>query len=314
MKVLITGATGFVGSNLVRSLLKHNFSVTAVIRKKNEELWRIKDLNQLDLVYYEDILNENNRNSKLGDINSCIHLASYGVNYKDRSLEKLIDGNINLTVRVLKICEKLGIKKVILTGTAMEYSDSSVPIKENHVIAPKSLYGAAKASSVIMGRAYANFKNIETTIIRPFGIYGPYEGFHKLIPQMIRALLKKNSLELTPGEQLRDYIHVDDLCNAIIMILEKSTKISNNSVFNICSGKAVSIKQLGKEISNVMNCAHEKYLNFGALDYRKNENMYLVGDNEKILNELGWYPKIELKMGLRETINWYKEYLGVENV
>lgn len=309
MNVLVTGATGFIGANLVRFLQASEHNVTAMIRNSpEEETWRIAELNELNIIYYEDFLPDLQRAVELRSIDACIHLASYGVNYNDQDIVGIVRGNIDLSLNVIKLCYKAEIGRVIMFGSAMEYGNSTNSIAEDFTVDPASLYGAAKASSVIMARTFASSLGIDLTVIRPFGIYGPYEGFHKVIPQMIRACLVNESLELTQGDQVRDYLYVEDLCNAVDLILRKDA-VEFRSVFNVSSGTGVTIRDIGKEILHLTGKT-DNILRFGEKEYRIDENMYIVGSSDKIKGLVGWYPKIELAEGLRRSIEWYKEYLG----
>lgn len=309
MNVLITGATGFIGANLVRFLLSKGHEITAIIRNSpEEETWRIAELTKLKIIYYEDLFSDFQRARQLRNIDTCIHLASYGVNYNDRDIVEIVRGNIDLSLNVIKLCDKAEIGRIIMFGSAMEYGNSTNSISEDFAVDPTSIYGAAKASSVIMARTFAGSLGIGLAVIRPFGIYGPYEGFHKVIPQMIRACLVNESLGLTQGEQVRDYLYVEDLCNAVELILRKAT-VEFKSIFNVCSGTGVTIRDIGKEILHLTGKS-DNILRFGEKEYRVDENMYIVGSSDKIRGLVGWYPKIELREGLRRSIEWYKEYLG----
>ena len=137
MNVLVTGATGFIGANLVRFLLTKGHNITAIIRNSpEEETWRIAGLTKLRIIYYEDFFPDLHEVSQLKNIDACIHLASYGVNYNDRDILEIVRGNIDLSLNVIKLCDKAEIGRIIMFGTAMEYGKSSNSISEDFAVDP----------------------------------------------------------------------------------------------------------------------------------------------------------------------------------
>ena len=199
-----------------------------------------------------------------------------------------------------------------MTGSAMEYKpNNQQPINEEFPIGPTSLYGAAKASSTIIGMVYGKAIDLDVVVLRPFGVFGEYEGLHKIIPRMIKAVIYKETINLTKGEQIRDYIYVKDLVNALIKFIEIK-EFPSFEVFNVCSNIGISIKEIATRILEISG-APSYCFNFGAVPYRKDEVMYLVGDNSKIRSVLQWEPKYSLEEGLSRTYKWYKRFLEVYN-
>jgi len=137
-------------------------------------------------------------------------------------------------------------------------------------------------------------------------VYGEYEGTHKLIPQLIEAIIKRQPVELTPGEQTRDYLYVQDLVNAYIYAAQ--TDLKPYEAYNICSGRAITIKEIVNRLCKITGCEKDLF-KFGVKPYRKDEIAYLVGNNAKFKSTTGWHEEFDLDKGLMNTYEWYKQFL-----
>lgn len=309
-KVLVTGATGFIGSNLVRKLYDKGYEVYVLLRpnstlgtKRLEDYKKIYKIygNSKELVY---------KANELPQFDVCYNLASYGVDYRQQDIDLIIEGNIKFTLDIIDFCSKNNTKLLIHTGSCFEYGiNENEFLTEEHNINPQSLYGSAKAASVIMANTYAKLKNVKMITVRPFGIYGINEGIHKLIPSLIKAAINKENIKLTEGYQIRDYLYIEDLLEAY-MILSDNDNIDPYEIFNVCSSKKTSIRDIVKHICEISGTDMSLF-KFGEIPYRKNEVMSFVGDNTKIVREINWKPKYSLREGLELTYKWYKENLEV---
>ncbi len=144
-------------------------------------------------------------------------------------------------------------------------------------------------------------ENFPATAIRLFLVYGPYQKNDRLIPQVINGCLRKKNFPVSKGIQLRDFCYVDDVVNAIILTL--TDKRALGEVFNVGSGKPVSVKFIINKISNIIKKGKPQ---FNKIPFRKNENLKLYPSIKKIKKVLGWTPKTNLIQGLTKTINYYK--------
>lgn len=304
LNCLVTGGTGFIGSRLIKRLVKEDMKVYALIRPNSslgtKRLDCIKGVEYIELTS-KDIIH----NTSLPQFDVCFNLAAYGVNYEQQDLNQMIEGNIKFLMDIIDFSFINNTKLLIHTGSCFEYGiNEGEKLSEELKLEPQSIYGASKAAGCIMGNTYAKMKNVKMITVRPFGIYGPGEGEHKLIPQMIKSIISETRLDMTLGEQTRDYLYIDDLIDAYIK-LATSKNIDFYESYNICSSVAIKLRDLGKLLADIFNC-NEKNFNYGAIPYRKNEVMYFVGDNTKIKNEINWSPKIDLIEGLRLTAKWYE--------
>jgi nucleoside-diphosphate-sugar epimerase len=306
LKVLVTGGTGFIGSNLIEKLLELNYEVFTLIRPESTlGIKRLKDFDKLNFIHasVEGLLEISN----LPQFDVCYNLASYGVDYRQQNIDDIVDGNVKFTLKVIDFCKQNKTKLLVHTGSSSEYAGSNSKITEDFKIEPHTLYGSAKAASVIMANAYAKNKSVNMITVRPFGIYGPREGKHKIVPLLIYSIIKNEKIELTSGDQIRDYLYIKDFINAVIE-LSISDNIKIYDIYNICSSKGISIRDISKTLCKICNYDDSVH-KFGSLQHRINEGMLFVGDNSKLKSTIKWDVKYSLEKGLKETYEWYKDFV-----
>lgn len=303
-KVLVTGATGFIGRNLIERLMDLNYEIYVLSRKKSENNFngsRIKKIIYWEEIEEDDFFKLNY--DELNKIDYCIHLAAYGVSSKENNIQKMIDGNIKIFSKLLKFCNSFQIKKIINTGSGFEYGDKGrIKITEEEKLEPFSLYGASKASTLMFGRIIASNYNIKMVTLRFFNIFGVGESKNRLIPYVIENVVRRKETKLTPGMQERDYLYIKDVIEAYAVVLEKD--LFDNEIYNVCSGIGISLKELIYKVVKVINPVETK-LGFGVMPYRVGEAMYIVGDGTKFKNKTGWEPKYSIEEGIKEMYNDY---------
>lgn len=305
LKALVTGGTGFIGSNLVRELLQREWEVYVLVRKNSSLGYnRLKNFENIRYIYIDELFGEDFNDCDVPQFDVCFHLAAYGVDYNQQNIDQLINGNVKFTMDLLGFCKKNKTKKIVNTGSCAEYGlNEGKKLNEENKLNPQSLYGAAKASNTIMANAFSKENDIPLVTVRPFGIFGPNEGIHKFVPQLMKVIIENKPIEMTYGDQIRDYLYIEDLIDGYIKIA--LTDVPLYETYNICSGTEVRIKDLALEVSK-LNDEDAGLFIFGAIPYRKNEVMHFVGDNSKIKKYTDWKPKYTLQEGLERTYEWYK--------
>lgn len=304
--ILVIGATGFIGSNLVKLLLDKGFNIYVFIRSNSitgtKRLDNLKNINRIICTLEEFIDNAD----KLPEFDICYNLAAYYID--DKNLNEMVDGNINFLLSIIEFCSKNKTKLLINTGTCFEYGfNNGELLNEESKILPHSIYGASKASAVIMGNTYARLKNINMITLRLFGVYGPNENLNKFIPAIIDASLKNKNIYLTECTQIRDYMYVEDVVD-IYYRVAFCKNIVNYEVYNICTSCRCSLKEIVDIIAKISNCNYDIF-KFGKLEFRNNEVMNFIGDNTKLKSILDWEPRYTLEEGLRKTYDWYRKNL-----
>jgi nucleoside-diphosphate-sugar epimerase len=308
--IFVTGATGFIGSHLLKRLTKKGCNVHIAIRQ-DSSLWRIKELKEDFTIHKIDLNDIENLNSVIQQIKPEIifNLAAYGVDYRQQDMHQTINTNIISSVNLFKAFLENNGQRFIHTGSCFEYGQKNKPISEYDCLDPTSVYGATKASSVhLLSSMAKSMQSGKLITLRPFGVFGESEGLHRFVPQAIYKLKSEHSMQMTPGEQIRDYIYIDDLIDAYMLA---STVPLNNKIeiINIGSGKGITMKKLALMISSHLGVSDD-LLQFGVLPYRPNEMMYLVANVNKAKSLLGWEPKTSIEKGLEHTINWYNQNLS----
>ena len=304
-KILVTGATGFIGKNLVESL-KEKFEIYALILDEKEK----NVIPQIDYILWKTFFDRENEiktldGKKLGKIDTVIHLASYGVNPKDNDIDKMIESNINLTKDLILNLERVSCKNIIFTGSGFEYGDKGkIKLKEDMELNPFSLYGATKVSAFLIGKKLCESLGINYINLRLFNIFGEYEGSNRLIPQIINNYLEGKELNFTAGNQVRDYLYIKDIIEVYEMILEKN--IYNNETYNVCSSEEVTIKEFITKVAYTIGI-NKNSLNFGTIPSRKEEALYIVGDNSKLKRDFDWNRKYSYEFGIKNIYDFFQK-------
>lgn len=301
--VLLTGASGFIGGNLAQKLVKAGHRVICLVRPGSPGSSKLSNIEGIDLVavpsFDRGVLAEA-LDGIVAEV--VINLASYGVKPGERDPEMMIEGNISLLSALMQVTSEWPLKIFIHTGSCSEYAPpaSDILIREGDPLRPQSLYGAAKAAGFILGSAMATDLGIPMVTLRLFGVYGVGEGPERLLPYLIEKLKNDVEVDLTAGEQVRDLLFIDDITDAFLAVVEK-TDLQQGAVYNICSGKPVRIRDIAFSVARAMN-KPETLLLLGKREYRKDEPMWLVGDNSIFRSATGWSPGINLHEGIERMI------------
>jgi dTDP-6-deoxy-L-talose 4-dehydrogenase (NAD+) len=272
-KILITGGTGFVGSwflneSLIRGIdlfaLRRQMSLCRISLKK-EPQWVIGDLDNFEKNVFEGV-------------DTVVHLAAHSANYPYDSLENCVYWNVNATLRFLQSARDFGVQNFIVAGTAFEYGlsgDSYDRIPVNAPLLPTMSYPASKAMASIALNQWAIERKVKLRYIRLFQVYGEGELSTRLYPSLLKSALLGANLELSAGEQIRDFIHVKDVVLRLLDRLDFADVISGVPVFeNLGNGIGSTVREFAEREWNRLGAKGK--LSFGSLQYRENEIMRLV--------------------------------------
>ncbi|MCS7231878.1 MAG: NAD(P)-dependent oxidoreductase [Elusimicrobiota bacterium] len=291
-KAIVIGGAGFIGSNLVKRLLEEEVEVLVIdnlFTGRKEFLDSRADFVKIDI-----------RSEKLKDKISkfmpdlVVHMAAiHYIPYCNSHPEETFDVNVMGTRNILEICSMLPRKpKFLFASSAAVYPPLKIPLSED-LAGPIDIYGKTK----LIGEDLTKIFFKDALIVRLFNVYGPNDPVPHLIPEILKQI-KKGRRELKLGNLTprRDYIHVDDVCDAIVSLLSNM----KSGTFNIGTGCSYSVKEVVDVVSEILN-ENIKIVQ-DKKKVRKVEREDLVADISKIQNEIAWRPKISFKTGIKNLL------------
>ena len=296
-KILIPGGTGFIGYHLIVYLVKKGWIVHSLSKFKPKKTRKVKGAKYI----YCDVRDKKKLRSKLDKYyDYIVNLSGYVDHSNNQSITKIhFNGCKNLIFNYLNNKPK----KFIQIGSRIEYGKQRSPQRENkkNLQETYSTYGNAKLLSSKFLLEQKKKYNFPITIIRLYLVYGPKQDLNRLIPITIMNALKKVKFNCSAGKQLRDFIYIDDLVNAIVKTFKN--KKSNGEIINVGSGNPISVKKLIIKICKLANGGKPQ---FGKVSLRKDEIFKLYPSLKKVKKILNWQAKVNLDKGLKKTIKYYK--------
>lgn len=312
-EVLVTGATGFVGSNLVRRLISQNFQVHILIRKTSKP-GRISDISTKLKTYEVDLVEAVKLKKIVQKINPKIifHLAAKSIfsSQKEDNHQEIIKSNFLGTVNLIQALQDVDYQCFANIGSSSEYGIKNHPMRESDVCQPVNVYGVSKLSSTVFAQMIANIYQKPIITLRLFSPFGPFDDQRRLIANTIVSALKNRDLFLTQPSVVRDYIFVDDVVNACLVCISKTSKFSEE-IFNIGSGQQQTIGEVVTKITKLTNS--KSRLLWGKLPVINLEPKIWQADLTKTEKLLGWKPKYSLDEGILKTVEWFKKNLDLYN-
>lgn len=280
---LVTGAAGFIGTQIVKVLALKGYYVFALI-EKGDIRGRIKLSVLSNNIEVIDILNGGNEYKPFDII---YHTATVGIRPDFDNIDLICDINIKMSCNLVDFAKENHSGLLVNFGSCFEYGDhGDVLLTEDMECKPESLYAISKVASTSLVTAYAKQKAVNLITVRPFGVFGEGEGPARLAPSIINSLKNEKKIDTTAGQQIRDFVNVKDVAKAIVELSEANYQ--PYEIYNICSDNPVKVREFIEEIVNV--CGFDRNLvNFGALPYRNNEAMKFAGDNSKMQKVIN-YP------------------------
>jgi nucleoside-diphosphate-sugar epimerase len=231
-------------------------------------------------------------------LDACIHLAWHAAPpHYLHEMENL--QCLSYSLALLRTLSEIGCPQVVAVGTCAEYAANGGRLRETGRTEAHSLYAAAKLSLSLVGEQLAGQSAFRFVWARLFYLYGPYEHEARLLPAAIRSLLDGKAFAASPGEQVRDYLYVEDVARALVHL----AMVNAGGAYNVCSGSPVSVRHLLEQTAGLIG--REDLLQMGALPYRNGEPMVVCGDHQR-LSQSGWLPQTGLAEGLSKTIDWWR--------
>ena len=315
MKVLVTGADGFIGSHLVEKLIEKNFQVKAfcIYNSNGNKGW----LETLPAeitggieFFLGDIRDANCVKEAMKDCTHVLHLAALiGIPYSYIAPSSYIDTNVHGTLNILQAAKDLNIKQIIHTSTSETYGTAQfVPIDESHPLVGQSPYSASKIAADQIATSFWKSFNTPVTILRPFNTYGPRQSNRAVIPTIITQIASgQKEIKLGKISPTRDFNFVSDTCSAFLNLLDNEKVIGK--IINSASNFEVSIKETALLIAKIMDVEITIKSEEHRLRPENSEVERLFGDNKLLKNLTEWEPEfgdlIGFEKGLKITIDWF---------
>lgn len=315
MKVLVTGADGFIGSHLTEELVKKGYEVRAFAYYNSFNTWGWLDTLPEDImkhvdVFTGDIRDPNGVRTAMQGIEEVFHLAALiAIPFSYHSPDSYVDTNIKGTLNVLQAARDLGTRKIMITSTSEVYGTAQyVPIDEKHPYQGQSPYSATKIGADRLAESFYRSFELPVAIVRPFNTYGPRQSARAVIPTIITQLLAgREEIRLGSLTPTRDFNYVKDTAAGFIAIAESDKTVGEE--INIATGQEISIGDLAKEIISQINPNAKIICDEDRLRPEKSEVNRLLGDNTKLKASTNWQQKYTFSEGIAETITWLRENL-----
>jgi nucleoside-diphosphate-sugar epimerase len=304
MRVFLTGGAGFIGSQVLRSLVRDGHEVVAMVRETT-------DLRPIDALRGQTsfVVADLNDNERLVSImrearpDAAIHLAWYAAPGKYWTSPENLQC-VASTLRLALALADVGCERIVVGGSCAEYdwsgngilSEGATPIR------PTTLYGACKDAAHRVLDHFCGAAGMELVWARFFFLYGPFESRARLVPSVVTALLEGREVECSEGRQLRDFLHTGDAADAVVRLLRPDVR----GAFNIGSGSAVAVRDVINRIAD--RIGRPELVRFGARS-SGSEPPLLVASRERLSHELGWTPRRSLDEGLDDIIDWWRREL-----
>jgi nucleoside-diphosphate-sugar epimerase len=305
-RVLVTGATGFVGRYAPLFLLSRGYEVHAVSSRPAASL----DADSRALAgvtwHQADLLDERQRQAVVFDVQPThlLHLAWYAEHGKFWTSPENLRW-VRATLDLAQCFAEAGGRRIVAAGTCAEYDWAYGYCSEGVTpLTPATLYGTCKHASQMMLSSFARQVGVSMAWGRVFFLYGPHEHPNRLVSSVILSLLTGQPARTSEGRQIRDFLHVEDVASAFVALLDSDVE----GPVNIASGQPVALRDVIFKIASIIG--GESLVRLGEVAPRPDDPCLLVADVTRLRAEVCWSPGFSLDRGLQETIEWWRLHNG----
>lgn len=293
--IIVTGATGAVGSAVVRRALAKDIHVTCIVHQRSKRLGSLLQYDNLKIV--ECNLSDYKNLQMEGQYDAFIHLSwekTIGVSRDDAEVQTR---NIQYTLDAVHLAHRCGCTVFVGAGSQAEYGVQNVDLTPDLPVKPESGYGIAKYAAGKLSAMLCNSLGMRQCWVRILSVYGPNDGENSLISYLIREFKAGNSPQLTKCEQMWDYLYADDAADAILAVAEKGI---DGKAYPLGSGNGRRLSDYVNDIRDIVNPSVD--IQFGAKGYYPHQPMHLVADINELTRDTGWKPYVAFLVGIKETI------------
>ena len=302
-RVAVTGSTGFIGMHLLRGLHAVGAEIVA-IAAADKHIERLEGLPfPVEQAIVDDMCNIGDaiRRAKAEYV---IHLSAFVSTERSlHALDETLRQNLLPTISLLAAAAEVQVARVVLLGSCEEYSQKTTPFDTAMATDPSSPYGASKAAATAYARMFTNSFRLSTVVLRPSVVYGPGQSERMLISQVMKAMSKNRTVEVTRGEQTRDFIYVEDVVKAIIRSL--TVPSAERDVWNVGSGEVVTVRDCLERIERITGCTG--LIEYGKRSYSENEIFQYELKVQETYAAFDWKPSVTLDEGLHKTWESFRD-------
>lgn len=294
-KIIVTGATGAVGSAVVRRALARDIQVTCIVHQGSKRLSNLPQDNRVSIV--ECNLADYRTLEMEGEYDAFIHLSwekTFGASRDDAEVQTR---NIQYTLDAVQLAHRCGSSVFVGAGSQAEYGVQSVDLTPELPVKPESGYGIAKYAAGKLSAMLCKNLGMRQCWVRILSVYGPNDGENSLISYLIREFKAGNSPQLTKCEQMWDYLYADDAADAILAVAENGV---DGKAYPLGSGNGRKLSEYVNDIKNAINPSIE--VQFGAKEYYPHQPMYLVADIREMTEDTGWSPSFSFTNGICQIL------------
>lgn len=304
-RTLVTGGTGFVGSNLVRHLLQAGHEVGLLVREGHDP-WRLADVSRQVRWITTNLEAREHVAAAVADFRPqwVFHLAAHGAYSWQRDPQSILKTNVLGTANLLDACLESGFEAFVNTGSSSEYGFKDHAPREEEALEPSSTYAVAKAAATWYCSQAARAANAPVATVRLYSVYGPWEEPQRFIPQLVARGLEGRLPPLASPDTARDYTYVSDVCDAYVRLARGA--VEPGSIYNLGTGVQTSLRQAVEVARHVLRIAIEP--TWKSMPDRGWDTSTWVADSSLAKARLGWSAEVDLEQGLRLTADWLRDH------
>jgi dTDP-glucose 4,6-dehydratase len=311
-RVLLTGASGFIGSHLAEELVRSGASVRAFLHYNSRaDEGNLKQLpseirREIEIVFGE-LTDPDAVKKAVKGTTQVFHLgALIAIPYSYVHPFSFIQTNVTGTANILNACLEVGTERLVCTSTSEVYGTANTtPMDETHRLHPQSPYAASKAAADHLAQSYARSFGLPVTVVRPFNTFGPRQSMRAVIPTIIMQALRTRIIEIGSTRPTRDFNYVKDIARGFVAA-GATEPVENGDVFNLATGEDHSIREVIELVSNILGVELLVHERADRMRPATSEVERLIGDATKAGQQLGWSPQLTFRQALEKTIEWYE--------
>ena len=304
-RVLITGGSGFVGSNLARRALADGHEVHLILRPGHRP-WRLDGIAGEVQTHVADLTSPDEMRESVAKARPdwVFHLAAFGAYPAQTDLREMVDTNLLGCAALIEACASRGVEAFVNAGSSSEYGEKDHSPSEEELLEPNSAYAITKAAATHLVQFTARARNLNAVTVRLWSIYGPYEEPTRLIPTLLIHALAGRWPPLVAPDTARDFVFVNDAVDALLRVAA-TAGLPPGSVYNLCSGEQSTVRRVVEEVRRLTGIGVPPVWN--TMPARAWDTKTWIGSPERMAKDVGFRIRTGLQSGLEQTRRWFRE-------